>query len=439
MSIVFTKGDNKESKIVVTVLESEYKNAVDKKIREYSHKVNMKGYRPGKVPVSLVEQLYGEEFKNEELKTVCEKKLNDYLLNADFCTIGSLTNTNVECEGNDFIVEYSIDVMDSFDTNIPNDLKFSNYIVESVPDSIIDTQILSLRIRQSNSTNADSVSSDSVVFIKIEFDGYSCDKAMLFLPNFSAEMKDPFLGKKKGDCISCNLRKLIENHDDKVFFESEEAPELDIIPAKVELVITDIKNIQLVDLDKEKLARALNVGSIESDEQVRMLIKQDMLKKIGFFNESFIQFQLVNAIIDRFDIQLPPYVIDKYVINNLETEEEKDDEKSIDTMIRSLKWSIICSEILHKKNLTLPEDLIQNMMQYYTNELVQYYSNQAEHRLSLPELKKLVKDNSLYIRNKAIKHVKEEFIIDYIKNSIEMVDEKISYDELKKILKKNYK
>ena len=58
MNITRENREGQVSVIKVTVGEADYKEAVDKKLREYRRKANVPGFRPGMVPMSLINKMY---------------------------------------------------------------------------------------------------------------------------------------------------------------------------------------------------------------------------------------------------------------------------------------------------------------------------------------------------------------------------------------------
>jgi trigger factor len=54
------KNSSTEALIKINLKESDYQPKFKEKLKSYSKKAQIKGFRPGKVPVSLIEKMYGE-------------------------------------------------------------------------------------------------------------------------------------------------------------------------------------------------------------------------------------------------------------------------------------------------------------------------------------------------------------------------------------------
>ena len=62
MQITLDKKDATFASINVVLEEADYKERVDAKIKDYSKKANLKGFRPGKVPTAVIKNMMGVQF-----------------------------------------------------------------------------------------------------------------------------------------------------------------------------------------------------------------------------------------------------------------------------------------------------------------------------------------------------------------------------------------
>ncbi|MBO5758690.1 MAG: trigger factor family protein, partial [Rikenellaceae bacterium] len=58
MKIVRENRENQTALIKVTVEQADYAADVEKKLRDYKRKAQMPGFRPGMVPMSLINKMY---------------------------------------------------------------------------------------------------------------------------------------------------------------------------------------------------------------------------------------------------------------------------------------------------------------------------------------------------------------------------------------------
>ena len=79
LEIGLHKTSETEGIIKINLSREDFQPAVDQKVKELSKTVNLKGFRPGKVPAGMIRKLYGTSLIVEQLNKVVSGQLNDYL------------------------------------------------------------------------------------------------------------------------------------------------------------------------------------------------------------------------------------------------------------------------------------------------------------------------------------------------------------------------
>jgi len=67
MEIVLEKKSTTDAKLKVNLKEADYQPKIKEKLKEYGKKASMKGFRPGKVPASLISKMYGKSVLVDEI------------------------------------------------------------------------------------------------------------------------------------------------------------------------------------------------------------------------------------------------------------------------------------------------------------------------------------------------------------------------------------
>ncbi len=88
MEIILDKSSATEGLIKVTLKEVDYQPKVEEKVKEYSRKAQLKGFRPGKVPRALIKKMYGKSILIDEINELLSKSVLDYIKEKDIKIIG---------------------------------------------------------------------------------------------------------------------------------------------------------------------------------------------------------------------------------------------------------------------------------------------------------------------------------------------------------------
>ncbi|MGF1637506.1 MAG: trigger factor, partial [Cyclobacteriaceae bacterium] len=88
MDITLDKNSATKALIKIKLNESDYQSKFDEKIKEYTKSASIKGFRPGKVPASLIKRMYGKSILAEEINKLLSDSLLDYIKSNDLKIIG---------------------------------------------------------------------------------------------------------------------------------------------------------------------------------------------------------------------------------------------------------------------------------------------------------------------------------------------------------------
>ena len=79
MNISFENPDKINGLLTITVEEADYKDNVEKTLKNYRKKANVPGFRPGQVPMGMIKRQFGSSVKMEAINKLVGKKLYDYI------------------------------------------------------------------------------------------------------------------------------------------------------------------------------------------------------------------------------------------------------------------------------------------------------------------------------------------------------------------------
>ena len=90
MNIVRENLEDLTTLLKVTVGEADYNEAVDKALRTYKRKANVPGFRPGMVPMSIINKMYRKGVVAEEAYRTASKACFDYIETEKLTTVGDM-------------------------------------------------------------------------------------------------------------------------------------------------------------------------------------------------------------------------------------------------------------------------------------------------------------------------------------------------------------
>ena len=422
------KGLNKDVKVIVD--KKTMNSYLDEKYEEIKGTVNLKGFRPGKVPREILKRQFGQAVFNEVLDKVLKETSTKALQENKIKPAGQ-PKLDLKTYGEDKELEYIISVTElpKIDVKSIEAIKFDDYSVK-IDESETDKRIKDIAKNQPNfkdaPANAKAKENDLVVF------------------DYTATIEDkPFKGNE-GKNIQLTLGKdlflkgfdkqlLDVKKDDEKIVEStlpENFPEKELInkKAKFKCKIINVKNPEDVKINDDF---AKNLGAKDLKDLKSLISKQindefknslDRLSKNQILKE-----------IEKFKVaEIPENLIEEEVKILSQGMSDDDAKKSRKNFEEIAKKRI-------KVGLVLNEFGEQNQVKVTEQELQAEVQKQIR---MMPGQEKMVMD--FYQKNpSAVSSLRgtvyEEKILKLIKEKAKSNKKEISKEEAEKILKQSQK
>jgi len=160
MNITLDQPSPTDGLIRITLTESDYQPKVEEKVREYSRKMNIKGFRQGKVPAGVVKKMYGKSILVEEVNHMLSHSVSEYIKENKLKVLGDpLPNQEkarlIDWETQkDFEFEFQIGLVEDFLLDLSSQVKVKSYIIE-VDQKVIDDAVEDMKRRFGNVTHPD--------------------------------------------------------------------------------------------------------------------------------------------------------------------------------------------------------------------------------------------------------------------------------------------
>jgi trigger factor len=420
------KGLNKDIKVFID--KKTMSNYMDEKYEEIKGTVNLKGFRPGKVPKEILKRQFGKAIFSEVLDKVL-KETSTKALDENKIKPAGQPKLDLKTYGEDKELEYVLSVTELPKIDIKDiaNIKFDEYTVK-IDESETDKRINEIAKNQPNfkeaSPETKATDGDLVAFdYNATVDGQSFKGSEgkntqltlgkdLFLKGFDKQL----LGSKKDDT------KIVEAILPENFPEKELANK----SAKFECKIISVKKPEEVKIDDEF---AKNLGAkdlVDLKKLISNQINDEYKNSLDRLSKNQILKELEKFKID----EIPENLMEEEVKILSQGMSEDDAKKSRKNFEELAKKRI-------KTGLILNEFGEQNQIKVNEQELQAEIQNQLR---MMPGQEKMVMD--FYQKNpSAVASLRgtvyEEKIINLIKEKAKPNKKEISKDEAEKILKES--
>ena len=309
--------------IEITVMATDYKGQVAKRINEKMPLATVKGFRKGAVPKDLVEKQYGKAIKVEEVKKVVDLALERYITSERLNLLGTplaiekeIFNWDLE----ELTFQYEIGLAPFFTVDLDAKTDVVKYIV-SADDKLVDGQITRIQKQFGTAIPQEYVFSNSEVSGTFLNETEQINNQTSFsLDVFkNPETVSLFLDKKVGDIISLNTNGLFQNDHQLMDFLKVAHDDVHDLEIDVTFTIESINEIQSAELNQELYDKLFGEGNVATIDELKAKIKQDAEAQFAQQAEQKLTDDVVNALIANTKFDLPK----DFLIKWLQTAGEK--------------------------------------------------------------------------------------------------------------------
>lgn len=351
MEIVLDKKDTTNASIKIRLNEADYQPKVAEKLKEYTKKATIKGFRPGKVPPALIRKMFGKSIMIEEINQLLTDGVNSYIKENELPIVGDPIPDKEEAEKidwdnqKDFEFSYAVGLVSDFDYDLQA-LSIQKYEVE-VTDEQVEQTISSLQKRYGEYTHPEeSAEEDFVVGNLKAVDGdFTKEGVFLSLNRVKPEFQPQFVGKKKGDTITFDLQNTLEKPEQVAYLTGVPKEEAEKLTGDFILIITDVKRMQPAPLDQALFDKVLGPDAAADESSFREKIKKNMQEIYSKDAGQMLLKQVKDQLVENTAIELPAEFLKRWLVtaNKDITAEQVD--KEFDGFSKELKWDIIKNRV----------------------------------------------------------------------------------------------
>lgn len=368
----------------IEVSSEDYKEAVEKELKNYRKKANMPGFRPGQVPMGLIKKMYEKPVRAEQVQNVMTEAMYKYIDDNKIELLGTPMANNdktpqIDWDNQfDYTFYFDIALQPSFDIDLSS--QNTTYYRITPTDDILNRFVEDIQRRFGKFEVPENVGENDLVYGEIkelDQEGNVKEGGIQTPTSLSVDLismvtiKKKFLGAKKDDVIVFNLAKAFKNVTElaaMLRIDKEKAKEF---KSDVEFRISSISRITKHELNEELYSKAYANRNIKTEEEFRQAAKEDLVNTYSKEADRYFLNETSKQLVETSKIELPDEFMKRWLI---ETNQGKVDEKEItdnyNTYRDSIKWQLIESKLMEKYKLEVSKDEIKT---YYKDALISNY------------------------------------------------------------------
>ena len=406
----------------IIVDKDEIKKKLDNRLLELQDQVDLKGFRKGKVPPSVIKNQFGKAIYGEVIDKVLKESTTKAIQDKKLKVAGQpKIDLKTFGEGKDLSFELQLDLLPEIKLQTFEKYKISEYLVK-VSKDVLEERLENLskeyKSFEDKKNDAKSETGDQVIF------------------NYQATVDDKEFEGSKGKDVSIELGKdlFLQGFDNQLIGIKKNE--------KKKVISTLPQNHPKKELANKKAIFNCEILNIKSPKKNKL--DDDFAKKLGAKDLADLRNKIKNQITDQYNmalnsitkkeildqleknhkVEVPQNLIDNELKSTPNNPNSNKDVNSVQSVKKRIKLGLILNEYGEVNNIKVTEDEIKNEIQKQVK--------------SMPGQEKFVFE--YYQKNpSATQHLQssiyEEKIIKFFKTKINSVKKELTIKEAEKLIK----
>lgn len=449
MKISFENPDKVNGLLTLTVEEADYKENVEKTLKNYRKKANVPGFRPGMAPMGMIKRQFGTTVKVDEINKLLGDQIYKYVKDNNIQMLGeplpSEKQEPVDMEKEaPYTFIFDIAVAPEFKAELTGDDTIDYYTI-TVDDKIVDQQIDMFASRAGHYDKVEDYQANDMLKGDIcELDengntkegGITVEGAVLMPEYIKVEdQKKLFDGAKLGDVITFNPKKAYPESDVEVAsllkLKKEDVADL---TADFSYQITEISRYVKAEVNQELFDQVYGKDVIKDEKDFREKIAEGL--KAQFAIDSDFKFiQDVRKYLENKvgALTYPDALLKRIMLNNNKDKGEEFVEKNYEQSIKELTWHLIKEQLVKANGVKIEDADIEDtakeaakaqFAQYGMNNIPEeYIENYAKDMLKKKEYIDSFVDRSI-----------DRKLTEILKNVVKLENKTATLEEFNKMM-----
>ena len=442
MEISLDKHSANQALIKIKLNEADYQPKVDAKLKDYAKKANIKGFRPGKAPVSMVKNMYGTSVLVEEINTILGESLNSYLKEQTFKILGEPLPLEKENDSidwktqKDFDFEYKIGFVENI--SIPLDKKFkgTKYSIK-VDDKLVNETIENLKSQSGKSTNPEVSEAGDHIYGDLNATESGFTKTVsLDLSKITKKLAGKFTGISKEAVIEFDAKDVKKGQWEEAFGLSEE--EAAGIEGAITFTVKNINRTEAAEMNQEFFDKIFGPDVVKTEEEFVAKVKETLQGNYDRESKVFTEEELKKTLTESAKVELPEEFLKEWLLRANEGKVTQEDvDKEFPIYAKQLTWSLISNHLATENKIQAEhEDVIAK-----TKEMIREQFASSGLGSQMEDSMDMFVDN--YLKGEEgqnymnmLTSVQNDKVLAYVQETIDLKEKEISIDQFKELLEK---
>lgn len=435
MKIESKQKDALNSTVKITVAPEDYQEAVRKRLAERRRTVELKGFRKGMAPASLVARLYGDQALYEAVNKVVSEALNKHIQDKQLRIVGEPLPSedqpeNKWVDGENFAFSFDLATTPEISVELGKADKVPYYKINVTKEA---RENLKKNILGSYGTTEEAKKAGPEDYIIADLDNgsHKVEGAYISLRNVAEAVQPAFIGIKAGDTLDINVSEVFENETDRAALLKVKKEELAAMDPAFKLTVVNVKTFVPAKEGQETWDKIYGEGVVKSAEEFDAKIDERLRSEYDQMADGRLAKDLRDYLVAKAAVELPEDFLKRWLFEINEGKFTKEQiEHDFPAFLEDFRWQMVKGSIMKKLSIKVEsEEVKQAAFSYAAYQYAMYGFANAPKEMVEDYAKRILSDERQ--ARQLEEQVEDNKTIAAVREMITLEDKKITEAKFK--------
>lgn len=424
MNVSKTQADALNYQVTIEIAAADYADTLHKRLNEYKRKADIKGFRRGMAPLSLIQRMYGDQALYESVNGLVSDQLNQFIQDEKIRIVGEPLPSEDQPQlswkaGEDFTFKFDIAQTPelTFEVNKDDKLPYYDINITAAEKKATREQMLQ---QYGSLQEGKKAGENDYIIADIANETHQAEGVYISIPQMAEAARSAFIGRKAGDKFELDVNAAFENETDRAAMLKVEKSELAKLNPLFTFTVVNVKTFVAAEENQETYDKIFGKDVVTTPEQFEEKIEERI--KASHEQEANYRFgtDVRKYYVEKAALELPEAFLKRWLIYANEGKFSAEQvEKDFAGFIEDFKWQLVRGAIMQKFDLKVThEDLQAAAESFVAYQYAMYGMAGVPDNLIKSSAENLLQDQNQLRRleeqcedNKAIARVREEVTI----------------------------
>lgn len=438
MQVKQTKKDDLNLSVSIEIGKEDYAEVKKKKLNEFRRTADLKGFRKGMAPMSLIEKLHGQTAMADAINQVVSKSLNDFIESKKLNIIGEPLPSEKEDKndwekGENFTFSFDLGLAPKVEISLSKEDKVPFYEITVTAKAQKDFKTNLLK-QYGTMENSDVATEEDFIVADLHQGEAKVENAYISIKTIEdSEAKAEFVGKKVGDAFDVDVNRTFPNETDRASMLKVKKEELEAMEPVWKIEVKQIKSFVDAKACAETYDKIFGEGVVKNAEEFDSKVKERLSAEYSQESEFRLSVDVRDYLLKKTDIKLPEEFIKRwlYTANDKKYSMEEIN-KEFEPFIKDFRWQMIRSKVMEDQKLQVKkEDLLKEAKALAGYQFAMYGMNNVPDEQLNKFAQNILSDEQQSRR--IYDKVEDDLVVAYVRDAVTLENKKISLEKMREL------